>query len=202
MAVVMVAVMATALVQEAPHEWLGLALFALVVVHIVLNRRWLSAVFRGRYNVVRVLQVVMLVGLVLCIVGQVASSLVLSKYAFGFLPALPGASWARRVHMLCSYWSFVFAFAHTGLHVRLPKRMATWKLWAIRAIAVVIACYGAFSFIQLGMPAYLGGQVQFAMADYATPLALSFARYASMAVLVATLFQFIRAGIEAAGKRE
>ena len=53
MAVVFVAVMATALVQEAPHEYLGIALFALIVAHVVLNRRWLKAMFRGRYSALR-----------------------------------------------------------------------------------------------------------------------------------------------------
>ena len=192
MAGLLVAVMGTALVQEAPHEWLGLALFVLMIAHIVLNRKWLASIFRGRHDVLRVVQIVILAGLVLCMVGQVASSLVLSKYAFGFLPALPGASWARRVHMLCSYWAFVLAFAHVGLHIRKPKNMAAWQLWTIRALAATIACFGLVSAFQLGMPSYLAGQVQFAAADFQTPLALVFARYASVAVLVATVFYCIR----------
>ena len=44
MAAVLVAVMTTAIVQEAPHEWLGVTLFVLLVVHIVLNRKWLASV--------------------------------------------------------------------------------------------------------------------------------------------------------------
>ena len=120
MAVVFVAVMATALVQEAPHEYLGIALFALIVAHVVLNRRWLKAMFRGRYSALRAMQLVAIIGLLVCMLGQVVSSLVLSKYTFGFLPAIEGASWARRVHMLCSYWGFLFAFAHAGFRLALP----------------------------------------------------------------------------------
>lgn len=191
MAAVLVAVMSTALVQEAPHEWLGIALFVLMIAHIILNRRWLASVFRGRHNALRILQIIVLVGLALCIIGQVASSLVLSKHAFGFLPALPGASWARRAHMLCSYWSFVLAFAHAGLHIRIPKKLATWQLWTLRIVVVLIACYGIFSFVQLNLPAYLAGQVQFAAADYMTPLPLQFARYASIGILVAGIFHCI-----------
>ena len=193
LAATLVAVMATALVQEVPHEWLGMALFALMVVHAVLNRRWLGSMFRGRRSVIRVLQIVVLAGLVACVAGQVASSLVLSKHVFGFLPSLPGASWARRVHMLCSYWMFMLAFAHVGMHVRKPRSMPSWQLWAVRALAVAVACFGAVSFVQLGLPSYLTGQVQFAMADVSTPLAFTFARYASVAVLVAALFRCLRA---------
>ncbi len=201
LAVVYVAVMATALVQEAPHEYLGIALFALVVSHVVLNRQWFAHLVRGRYNVVRVLQLVAIVGLLACILAQVGSSLVLSKHAFGFLPAIPGAGWARRVHMLCSYWGFLFAFAHAGLQFdgvlrRLRSSRAdkggSAGVWVARIVFAVVACYGAYSFVQLGLPAYLTGQVQFAFADYGTPLALSFARYAAIAVLVAGAFHYVR----------
>ena len=200
LALVLVAVMTTALVQEAPHEWLGVALFVLMTVHIVLNRKWLAAVFRGRYGALRVLQVVMLVGLVACVVGQIASSLVLSKHAFGFLPALPGAGWARRVHMLCSYWAFVLAFAHAGLHMRAPKGMSLWQIWALRILFAAVACFGVYSFAQLGLWQYLIGQVQFAFADYSTPLALTAVRYASVAVLVMGVFHYVREGIASIGK--
>ena len=201
MALVLVAIMSTALVQEAAHEWLGLALFALLVVHVVLGRKWFSALFRGRWSIVRVLQVAMLAGLALCVVGQVASSLVLSKHAFGFLPALPGAGWARRVHMLCSYWAFIFAFAHVGLHARFPKPKAPGALWAIRIAMIAIACFGAVSFAQLGLPLYLTGQVQFAAVDFGTPLPLTLTRYTSIAVLVTMLFHYLRGAALAIGRQ-
>ena len=200
MVLVFVAIMTTALVQEAPHEWLGVTLFVLMVIHIVLNRRWLASIFRGRHSALRIIQIVVVVGLAVCIIGQLASSLVLSKHAFGFLPALPGAGWARSVHMLCSYWAFVFAFAHAGLHVRAPKSMAPWQKWAARIIIAVVDCFGAFSFAQLGLWQYLTGQVQFAYADYSVPLAFAFARYASIAILVTGVFHYIRQGIASIGK--
>ena len=200
MAMALIAIMATALVQEAPHEWLGIVLFVLLVVHIVLNRKWLATVFRGRHGALRVLQIVMIAGLVACIVGQIVSSLVLSKHVFGFLPALPGASWARRMHMLCSYWSFVFAFAHAGLQIRMPRGMASWQKWAARIVFIAIACFGVYSFAQLGLWQYLTGQVQFAQADFSAHLVLVMARYASVVVLVAGVFHYIREGITAIEK--
>lgn len=202
LALVLMALMATAIVQEAPHEWLGIGLFALIVVHIVLNWRWLVAIPRMRRDGLRVLQLVVLVGLVACIVGQVVSSLVMSKHAFGFLPALPGASWARRVHMICSYWSFVLAFAHAGLHARVPKGITSGQLWIARVVLAAIACYGVYSFVQLGLGPYLMGQVQFAFADYGTPYAVVAVRYASVAVLVAGVFHYIREGIAFASRQK
>ena len=201
LAVVLVALMSTALVQEVPHEWIGMASFALVIAHTVLNRRWLASVPRARLDALRVLQLVVLAGLVVCIVCQVASSLVISKHAFGFLPALPGAAWARRVHMMCSYWMFMFAFMHVGFHVRVPKGMASWQVWAGRVALVVVGRIGAYSFIQLGMPSYLLGQMQFAYADPSVSIAVSMARYASVAVLVAGVSHYVQAGIAVMQKK-
>ena len=195
MAVVLVAIMATALVQEMPHEYLGVALFVLMIVHIVLNRKWLASVISGKYKAPHVPHLILIAGIVVCFVGMVASSLVLSKYAFGFLPSLPGASWARRVHMLFSYWMFVLTFAHMGLHIRVPRRMEAWKLWTLRAFAVVGACYGVYAFVRLGLFDYLTGQVQFAMADFQTPLPITFLRYAGVGMLVAVVFHGVQLAI-------
>ena len=60
---------------------------------------------------------------------------------------------------------------------------------------------GAYAFAQVNMGAYLLGQVEFAFADFATPLALMCARYAAIAVLVAAVFHYVRRIIEALGKR-
>ena len=198
MAAVLIATMATAIVQEVPHEWLGMALFVLVTTHIVLNRKWLAALPRMRRSPLLVLQVAMLAILVGGILGMVASSLVLSKHVFGFLPALPGAAWARRVHLLCSYWVFVAAFAHAGLHMRLPRHLAPRAVLAIRIATVAAACYGAYCFVLLQMPAYLAGRIQFAVIDFQVPLAVSLARYAGAAALVTIVFHGIRAALDRA----
>jgi hypothetical protein len=202
MSAVLVATMATALVQEVPHEWLGIALFVLMASHVVLNRKWILGVIRSRRKASYVPHLILMVALMVCLVGMIASSLVLSKHVFGFLPALPGASWARRIHMLFSYWLFVLAFAHVGLHIRVPRRMEPWKLWTMRAVAAAAAAYGAYAFVRLGMFAYLTGQVQFAMADFATPLVVTIARHAGVAALVAVLFHGVQVVLAAAGKRK
>ena len=201
MSVVLVATMATALVQEVPHEWLGIAMFVLMLTHVVLNRKWILGVVRSRRKASYMLHLILVGALLVCLVGMIASSLVLSKHVFGFSPALPGASWARRIHMLFSYWMFVLAFAHVGLHVRIPRHMAPWKRWAMRVAAVTVGAYGLYAFVRLGMFAYLTRQVQFAMADFETPLAITFARHAGVAALVAIVFHGVQIALTTAGRR-
>ncbi|MBQ6390240.1 MAG: hypothetical protein IJH88_01290 [Eggerthellaceae bacterium] len=201
MGIVLVLVMATALVEEAPHEYLGLALLVLVVAHVVSNRRWFAALGRGRWTVVRALQVASVLGLVVCIAGQGTSAVVLSKHALAFLPAIPGSALARSVHLACSYWTFVFAFAHTGLQGKIIFRHFGKTIsvnraltWALRIVVAAVSVFGAVSFAQLGLPAYLTGQVQFAAGDPNVPLACI--RWTSVAVLVASVFHCLRSALE------
>ena len=201
MAIVFVLVMATALAVEVPHEYLGLALVALATAHVVLNRRWFSALGRGRWTAVRALQAVSVFGLSICIVGQVASAVVLSKHALAFLPAIPGSAFARSVHLTCAYWAFVFAFAHAGLQVknilrRVGETVPTNRtvLWVLRIAVTAVSVFGAVSFVQLGLPSYLAGQVQFAAGD--PNVLLACVRWTSVAVLVAAVFYCLRSALE------
>ena len=195
----LIAVMATALVEEAPHEYLGIAFVVLAIVHAVLNRRWFAALPHGRWTAARVLQTVAVVGLLACAIGQAASAVVLSKHALWFLPALPGASWARSMHMLCSYWAFVFGFAHVGIQLRSVvartgalRRAGSGALWVLRAVWLVVAACGAWSFVQLGLADYLLANVRFAAADHGASVAYRLGQYASIAALVAGAFHYLR----------
>ena len=129
------------------------------------------------------------------IVGPIAAAY------FGWLPALPGANWARRVHMLCSYWLFVLAFVHAGLHIHVPRDVPEAKLRVARLVLAAVSCYGAYSFVRLGMLPYLLGQVQFAAADYEAPLVLGFARYTSVGMLIACLAHCLRAALQRRAKK-
>lgn len=206
LALCLTCVMATALVAEAPHEYLGVACIVLAVIHIVQNRRWIAGVAKGRQTPVRVLQLISVIGMAICLLGQLVSALILSKYAFGFLPVIEGASWGRTVHLLCSYWLFVFAAAHVGLNFKTmmahmgarssagPKEAggASAVVWATLIIWVIVSIFGVVSFVQMGIAGYLFGLVPFASADFDAPLILIFIRYAAIGALIAGIFHCIR----------
>ena len=210
LAIDLVVVMATALIEEAPHEYLGIALVVLAIAHVVLNRRWFAGLARGRWNVVRVLQVVAIVGLLACIAGQAVSAVVLSKHALWFLPAIEGSAWARSVHMLCSYWAFAFAFAHVGLQFKglLARAEALKALreapdaaaWALRVVWFAIAAVGVWSFMHLGLADYMLARAQFAAADQSVPLALRLGQFAAIAALIAGVFHYLRLLLDTLGK--
>ena len=41
--------------EQAAHEWLGMGMTALVILHQILNRKWYAALFRGKYGAIRIL---------------------------------------------------------------------------------------------------------------------------------------------------
>lgn len=177
--------MATPLAEDVAHEWLGVALVALAVIHQVLNARWWSALLRGRQTPLRLLTTLVDLALVICVAALAASSLVISVHAFSWLPAIPGALWARPAHMLCSFWLFALSAFHVGLHARVKRRplclasAAPFALWAVGALA------GVVSWIWLDFGSYLVGAVPFYAVDASQPLALRVLAYVLVGALLA-----------------
>ena len=168
---VFVLLMATALVEDFAHEWLGIAAFVLVAAHQVLNRAWWRALPRGRYTVRRAAGTVVDLGLVGCTLALLASSVVISTHAFGWLPAISGASWARTAHLAGSYWAYLCAALHVGFHVQ-PALARVWRCGGVRRTILLAACAacalaGGWCAVTLDMWTYLTLSVPFVFVDAA-----------------------------------
>lgn len=178
MSVLLLLLMAYELIGAAVHEWLGIAMFILVILHHVLNRRWSGNVLKGKYSPVRVLQTVLVVLVMFSMLGSMVSGIVISRHALSFLH-LPGAPWARTVHLLCGYWGFVLMGLHLGLHWSVMVGIAGKTLktsivraWGCRLAGLLVAVYGAYAFVKRGLPGYLLLQNQFVFFDFSEPVAL------------------------------
>lgn len=126
--------MATALVDEAPHEWIGVAVFALTIAHVFLGWKMLLAQVRKR-RATAVAGLVLDALLLACLLGQLASALVLSEHVLSWAPAIEGAAWARPVHMLCAYW---VSPSRSSTEVCMPAFMG--KIWrSTRSLSCSVA---------------------------------------------------------------
>ncbi|MBQ9247514.1 MAG: hypothetical protein IJ171_02895, partial [Ruminococcus sp.] len=54
--VTLLLLMAFQVTEQLAHEWLGITMVVLTVVHQVLNRKFYAAIFKGRYSPLRVFQ--------------------------------------------------------------------------------------------------------------------------------------------------
>ena len=178
MTAVLLLLMAYSLVGEAAHEWLGVGMGVLFIIHHILNNAWSRTVFKGRYTPYRVLQTTLVALVALAMLGSMGSGIVLSRYALGFLSITSGQALARTVHLLCAYWGFVFMSLHLGLHWsmmmtmagRMFKKPSATRTYTARIAAFLIAGYGIWAFIKRDIGQYMFLKTQFVFFDFDEPL--------------------------------
>ena len=168
------------------HEILGVGLFVLWAVHIILNRRWYGAIFRGKYNPYRVMQTVINCCILICTIFLMISGIILSNHVFTFLNIQGGLGFARIAHLLASHWYYLFMSLHIGLHVGRLFQNITAKIIP-RIILALVCAYGIYAFIARGVWKYLILRQQFFFFDLDRGYILFAIDYISIIILFATL---------------
>lgn len=151
--------------------------------------------FKGKYTALRVLQTILVAAVLLCMLGSMVSGVMLSRYAFAFLPINSGHSFARTLHMLSAYWGFVFMSLHLGFHwgmmmgiAKKPfKKPSVIRKWLLRAAAILIAGYGIYAFIQRDIGNYMLLKNLFAFFDFEEPIILFVLDYIAVMGLFVTI---------------
>ena len=208
MTVLLLLLVAYSLVGETAHEWLGVGMFALFILHHVLNRSWSRNLIRGRYTPFRILQTALVVLALLSMLGSMVSGIVLSRHALAFLPITGGQSWARTLHMLSAYWGFVFISLHLGLHwsmmmgmvKRLFKKPSTARKWTARILGGVIAAYGLYAFFKREIGSYMLLKNQFVFFDFDEPLMLFLLDYMAVMGLFVSIGHYLAEGMKKAAR--
>ena len=178
------------------HEILGVSLFVLWAVHVTLNHRWYSALFRGQYNARRVMQTVINCGILICVIFLMISGIILSNHIFTFLEIEIGLGFARTAHLLASHWYFLFMSLHIGLHVemlagkiKVPREGVPAII--LRVVFILISLYGIYAFVTRGIWRYLLLQQQFFFFDFERGYILFALDYISIIILFATAVHYL-----------
>lgn len=180
--------MAYSLVGEAAHEYLGIGMFLLFVIHHILNIAWWKHIFRGKYTPLRILGTAVNLTLAMIMLALPISGMMLSRHVFRFLH-FSGTSTARTVHLLASYWGLVLMSFHAGMH---GQRMAgkylqknnygIKKLFLILDI-VVLTIFGIIAFKRKRIDKYLFLQSQFVFVDFSQPVIFALIDYLFISIL-------------------
>ena len=168
------------------HEILGVGLFVLWALHIILNRRWYGAIFKGKYNPYRVMQTIINCCILICTIFLMISGIILSNHVFTFLNIQGGLGFARIAHLLASHWYYLFMSLHIGLHVGRLFQDITAKIIP-RIILALVCAYGIYAFIARGVWKYLILHQQFFFFDLERGYILFAIDYISIIILFATL---------------
>ena len=184
MAVLLLVQMAYSVTGQSVHEWMGIAMFTLFVIHHLLNFQWLRSAGKGRYTAARILQSALVLLLLLSVIAQTISGITMSRHALPFLNIPLPTSTARLIHLSCGYWTFLLASLHLGLHwgalLAMEQKLRSGQMLsikgkiALRILAVAAALYGAICFLRQNIFDYLFLRTEFVFFDYEKPSALVF----------------------------
>lgn len=186
MMILLLMLMAYSLIGETLHEIIGTLIFVLFIAHHIINRKWTSALFKGKYKPVRAFQTVINTLLFIVMILQPISGILLSKHLFTFLPMLKITAQERKVHMLLSYWGFALMSIHAGTHLppilnKLKKQKSVVRI-TVYTIAVLWTVYGCYAFVKRDIPTYMLMRSMFVFFDFSEPRVWFFLDYISAAV--------------------
>jgi len=189
MTVLLLCLMAYQVTGETLHEWFGIGMTALLIVHHILNIKWYASLFKGKYNVYRIVTVAVNSFLLVSIALTAVCGMAMSAHAVPFLFGILPVSFARRFHLAMSYWSFILMGIHLGLHIPAMTAGFKWKgklKIAVSAVFSVISGVGFCLFMKNGIPDYIFFRMPFAFLDYEKSAVLVFIE--NLAILIAFAF--------------
>lgn len=182
-------------IGQTVHEWLGIGMFMLIVLHHILNGKWSKTLLKGKYTMIRIMQTTLVVAVLFCMLGSMVSGVMLSRHAFTFLPINTGYSFAKILHMLSAYWGLVFMSLHLGFHWGMLmgiakkqfKKPSSIRKWIFRAVVIFIAGYGLYAFVIRDIGSYMFLKNLFVFFDFEEPVILFMLDYTAVMGLFVTV---------------
>ena len=146
MTVLLLGQMGYHMMDNRMHEWTGVTLCVLFLLHHALNPGWHWGLFKGRYSASRVWLTVVDLLLTLAMVAVIVSAILVSRHVFDFL-GLRMRAVGRRIHMPATMWAFVLTGLHIGLHWhivlgKLGKAGKRSVLWLARLVLAATVAFG------------------------------------------------------------
>lgn len=165
----MMLLMSMQITEQSWHEYIGIFMFALVLVHMYLNRIWYKALLKGRYSLLRSFTVLVNFALLAAFFMSAFSGIIMSE-SFPALNVESLTSFARVSHLSSSYLCFVLMAVHAGLYwgAIAGKIKAFWPV----VLAVIISGWGLYAFLNADIISYITLRNQFAFIDYDKNFAL------------------------------
>ena len=181
------------------HELVGVGIFLLLIVHNIFNRRWYGGVRQARREPRRLLDTVLVLGLLVSMLVLVVTSLLISQTVFGFLSAGDGPI-ARRIHALAAYWVLVLVAIHLGIRWRavltalrnasgIVTRI-TSRVPVLRVAAMTLAAAGLYSSFEMDVCARLLARMRLDGWDFEAAAAGFFLHHVAIVGLYACLAHY------------
>ncbi|ALG75310.1 hypothetical protein VY88_24850 [Azospirillum thiophilum] len=178
------------------HELAGTAMFLLLIVHNLFNRRFYGTIGQTRRTMRPLFNVAVTLALLVAMVVLLVTSVLISDALSGVMSSFGGFT-VRQIHTLAAYWALVIVAVHLGL--RWPLIMSVTRAvfgiskpnavrtWVLRLIAGATAVHGIWSSFELGIGTKLAMQVTLDWWNFEQSVAGFFVH----SVAVAGLYMFV-----------
>lgn len=199
MTISLLLLMPYSLLSETAHEWIGITIFTLFVVHHILNRKWLATMTKGKYTPFRVVQTLLVIVMLILMGGSMVSGILLSNHIFKAVNIAGISMEARQVHIFCAYWGFVVMSIHLGMHWNMVINM-TGRLFknsfigtnrVVRLVDFLLAGYGMYAFYKRQIGEYLLMKTHFVFYDYTENVMFFILDYFAVMILIAFVTYYI-----------
>ena len=176
--------------EQNIHEILGFIMIVCFILHHIVNIQWYKTIYKGKMTTIKIIFIIVNCFLLADVILLALSGITMSSI-LPFLNFMP-VSLARRLHMISSYWGFVFMAIHLGLHIQsflfpFRKRIKTYP-----QIINIIICWilpyalmllGVFMFIKNHFITYLFMLSEFIYVDKNKNIVIFIFEYLSVFVL-------------------
>lgn len=167
--VLLLFIMAYQVTGDELHEWLGIGMTAVLIIHNILNRRWYASLFKGKYPPYRRTVTIVNMLLLISITVTALTGMSMSGHAVPFMYDFIDVDISRRLHLSLSWWSFILMGIHIGLHLRAMTAKLAAKARSIFNVSLAAAaCAGLCLFLKNEILKYLFFS-QYAFLDYSKP---------------------------------
>lgn len=198
-AALLLAALAYYWLDNTAHEWIGTALFGLIALHNVFNRRWYSHLPKQRREAPTVLDMTLTFALLIAMLVLLITSVVVSQTVFGFLQIDDNFT-ARQIHAFAAYWATVFMAIHIG--IRWGRVMnairgafgfsaaSARRTWALRLTAGALVLNGLHSAVALEIVPKLTLQMSLEWWDFEASTVGFFVGWLSIVGLFASIAHY------------
>lgn len=182
--------------DNAVHEILGTIAFILFLIHHILNIKWYTSIFKGKYNFQRIFHIILNLLLFIAMVGMMVSGIMISADVFAFLD-IPTTMFGRRLHMISTAWGFVLMAIHVGLHITALMNKLNTKMknstfeYVYYFILVLLVGLGIYSFINLRVWEDMFLVNDFKFFDYEQSPILFYLKYVAILIAIALVIYII-----------
>lgn len=193
------AAMAYSWLGNLAHEIAGTAMFALLVLHNLFNRRWYGTLAKRRPGARGIVTRTINLSLLATMMGLLVTSVVISQSVFAFLPIATTFT-ARQLHTMAAYLVLLVAAVHLGLHwsmiMTATRRLAgittdnRVRSVGLAGVAVAISACGAWSLPALDLPTKILMRMPTGFSDFGTPTSIVLLRHVAVLGLVACLTHY------------